>query len=244
MPDGPVTVDFLWICGFVEGPGKSFVTFLGWWKRDPLKGLLVTSNQRMKRSLWITSVICFSFYQQLYKSLFIICVYFWFNFSNHKKIKQANKQIRYSEHLSVISFCCEERLKQMLKTEYDTLEAGIFFCEALNEQPRKPSALFVRQKLLLLGVFCCLTRIGHLAFQEWTSPEVSFPHKNPWLLGTIEVTDHFDHADLWDHSKKSTTILTNTEVLKKHQKTCGLNPARVLWIYVWGLFFGLLFRDH
>lgn len=62
------------------------------------------------------------------------------------------------------SFRCEERLQQMLKTEYDTLEAGFFVrsAECNNEHHR--------------GEFS--------------------PQKVLWLLGTIEVTDHFDHADL------------------------------------------------
>ena len=88
-------------------------------------------------------------FQVIYKSLFIICVYFWSHFFQpSQKIKQANKPKRFGT-----SFVCEERLQQMLKTEYDTLE-------------------------------------------------VSYQQK-PWLL-SIEILwnfDHFDHADLWDHSK-------------------------------------------
>lgn len=143
----------------------------GEWKRDPLKGLLVTSNQRMKRSLWITWVICFSFYQQVYKSLFRICVYLWFHFFQpSKKIKQANQTIRYSEHLSVSRSVARNDFNRCWRQSMTLWRLAFFVrsAECNNEHHR--------------GEFS--------------------PQKVPWLLGTIEVTDHFDHADLWDHSKK------------------------------------------
>ena len=42
-----------------------------------------------------------------------------------------------------------------------------FFCDKIAQSglPGKPSAIFLRQKLLVLGVFRCLKKIGHLALE-------------------------------------------------------------------------------
>lgn len=136
MTEGPV--DFLWICGFVEGPGKSFCDqILGCWVHVILwKDCWWPQTKEWKGHFESPRRFVFlstnNYIYNIYKSLFIICVYLWFHFFQpSKKIKQAKQTIRYSEHLSVSRSVARNDFNRCWRQSM-TLWRLAFLFEALN----------------------------------------------------------------------------------------------------------------